>query len=217
MVRATAVLLSAVAILAFPLSTGAAEAPMQGEAMQGRPEGMAQEDEASVLGLIQKEHRAVQEMLRELTQAREGKVDPDELRKQVEQLKEALLPHMVAEQKLFYPALKAQGEENLPVLEADEEHQMAQVLLIKIQNTPPDDPMFRVRLSILSDLLTNHIQEEEVILFGRARSEMNQEQLRQMREEFIALEEQVDPRRILQQAHQRELDALAQLTGKQVQ
>jgi len=196
MVRVAAVLAFAVAVMASPVIF-AADAQPQPEQMQ------QQQMDGDLLTIIQNEHRAVAQMLQDLMK----KGDEENKRELVQKLGQALLPHMMAEEKLVYPALKAEGDDKIPVMEADEEHQMAKKVLLKLQDDAPDSDMFRVRVKILSDMITNHVQEEETVLFPMAKK-LGDDDLKKLTQEFVQAKQEAKPEQILLEARQKMMEEM---------
>jgi len=107
---------------------------------------------------LEKQHRRVEAILKDLERGNE----PSALLKD---LASDLAAHMAIEQNIFYPAVR----EVVPDLidESFEEHALAEVALKRLLKTPPSDPQFAARVSVLKELIHHHVEEEEDRLFPK--------------------------------------------------
>jgi hemerythrin-like domain-containing protein len=120
--------------------------------------------------LLQKQHRDVEALLEKLRNA--GQEEEASIRQELAQL---LVAHTVIEERIFYPAVK----EILPeeILEAYEEHGLAEVELGRLLATKEGDETFEAKAAVLSEVLTRHIQREENEILRMANRELTDEQL----------------------------------------
>jgi hypothetical protein len=119
--------------------------------------------------LLQKQHRDVEALLERLRTA--GPSDEHRIRKE---LGAALVAHTVIEQEHFYPAVR----ESLPddVLEALEEHGLADVELARLLAEAPGDEAAEAKAAVLSELVVRHIRREEADIFKTADRELDEEE-----------------------------------------
>lgn len=104
----------------------------------------------------------------------------------------ALKVHTIIEEEIFYPAfLEATDEEDIHH-EAEVEHEGAKKLIEEIEAAGPDDDYFDARMSVLSEMIKHHVNEEEKRggMFAKARSsemdlEALGEQLQQRKQEVM--------------------------------
>ncbi len=109
--------------------------------------------------LLSKQHRNVEAIFKKLEA---GKADPAPL---LEALSNALAAHMAIEQEIFYPEVKAVDEDL--ILEAFEEHSLAELGLKRLLATSPEDPSFQARVVACKELIEHHVEEEEEELFPK--------------------------------------------------
>ena len=128
------------------------------------------------------DHDEVKEILDKMENTSDGAVKTRE--KLLVQLKQALVPHMKAEEKAFYPELTKTKEVKKEALEAIEEHGLAETVLRQLENVPAGDDVWGAKLSVLKELLEHHIEEEEDELFEAAEDVLENEELDQRREKF---------------------------------
>jgi iron-sulfur cluster repair protein YtfE (RIC family) len=141
-----------------------------------------------VFDQIRDDHRAVMEIFRQLEELDESSVGR---RSQlIQQLQDDLLPHMAAEENVFYPHLENGARNHERHLHADEEHRAARMVLRDIAGMDPNDEHFMARCSVLKDLLKMHIAEEESIIFLTVRTKITNQQTIDMLGQFQAFKEQ---------------------------
>ena len=104
-------------------------------------------------------------------------------------LKEALVPHARAEEKVLYDPMKDSEVKDADDLsfEACEEHGVADRLIAEIDKTSPADKRWTALLTVLKESLTHHIEEEEEDLFKKARKSFTSEEAEAMAERFSEL------------------------------
>lgn len=86
----------------------------------------------------------------------------------VDELVTTLVKHAKIEEQIFYPAVAAEveGREGL-VDESLEEHHAAELLLNEIDRMGPDSARFDAKVTVLMEMVIQHIDEEEQELFPR--------------------------------------------------
>jgi hemerythrin-like domain-containing protein len=139
------------------------------------------------LKLLKEDHDRVKKMLRELdeTTERADKTRTDG----IEKLREALAIHEVIEEEIFYPALKEHAEAKDIVLEAYEEHDVVNIIMSEIVQTPTDDETWKAKFTVMKENLEHHIEEEEGEMFEKARDIFDKDVLEQLGERMQARKE----------------------------
>lgn len=122
--------------------------------------------------LLSKQHRNVEAIFKKLEA---GKADPAPL---LEALSNALAAHMAIEQEIFYPECKAIDEDL--ILEAFEEHSIAELGLKRLLATSPEDESFLARVISCKELIEHHVQEEEEELFPKVEEAIDEARLEAM-------------------------------------
>ena len=84
-------------------------------------------------------------------------------------LKETLIPHARAEEKIFYESLKLSEVKEAEDLafEGYEEHGVADRLIKELDKTDTTDKRWGALMSVLKENLEHHIKEEEENLFKK--------------------------------------------------
>jgi len=117
-----------------------------------------------VLDHLMQEHRQVEKMLDELSDAKE-----DERAPLLDQLESALGQHMVVEEQHIYPIVE-QVIDGETEEEAETEHGLARDGLAKLRELE-DQPGFGAAVDMLTAGIKHHVQEEEEEVFPKLRAE----------------------------------------------
>jgi sporulation protein YlmC with PRC-barrel domain/hemerythrin-like domain-containing protein len=98
------------------------------------------------------------------------------------EMRKLIIPHMTAEETVFYPSL----DREIPdmVNKAIEEHRMLRNSLEDLSNISKDDESWIARLTVVIDLIQNHVRQEEGPIFDAARKAFNQDRLINMGKSF---------------------------------
>jgi hypothetical protein len=109
------------------------------------------------IALLKADHREVEGYFEEFEKARS-----DERKQELaSKICNALTVHTTIEEEIFYPAfLDATEEEDLHH-EAAVEHDGAKKLIADIENSGPDDEYYDAKVSVLSEMIKHHVNEEE--------------------------------------------------------
>lgn len=129
---------------------------------QGRMSGMQGSD---IFATLRQEHQQVKQMLSRL----QSVSDPVERNELVKQLNVALYPHLKAEEKTLYKALKDNKDAKDMAKQAQKEHDQA-LKVLKDVNKSINDNTFAANVSRLEQLVSAHVQREESEVFAAARN-----------------------------------------------
>ena len=115
--------------------------------------------------LLKKQHREVKKLFGQAKAA-----DAGERRNVMNEIAEKLRVHMLIEEEIFYPAVRAIGtkkaEEIIP--EAYEEHHLVKLVLAELPEVDLEDEQFEAKVTVLSELIDHHVKEEEEEMFAVA-------------------------------------------------
>lgn len=127
---------------------------------------------------LKKEHREVKSIFEEMENGdgNRGKL--------FSKLREELLPHMKAEEKMFYPVLLEKEGARDETLESIEEHHITEVLFKEMEKLPVSEERWSAKLKVLKELVDHHVKEEEKNLFKLAEKELETEQFPALLEKF---------------------------------
>ncbi len=139
------------------------------------------------LSLLTEDHRKVRELFqsaRELgPRAYRGRADV------FERIDRELTVHTKIEEKIFYPALKEKAEDREDrekILEAFEEHAVAERLIRELEGLESEDERYKAKLKVLMESVEHHADEEEQTLFPLARKLFEPDELERLGEELEA-------------------------------
>lgn len=108
------------------------------------------------VALLKADHRKVEELFEQF----ESASGASRKQKIAMQICMELTIHTRIEEEIFYPACKGQVEDDL-VSEAYVEHDGAKVLIAQIETGSPDDAFYDAKVTVLSEQIKHHVEEEE--------------------------------------------------------
>jgi hemerythrin HHE cation binding domain-containing protein len=140
--------------------------------------------------LLKKQHREVKTLFKKL----EDTDNPRMRRQLMNEVSRSLEGHTLIEEEIFYPAIRGletrKAEEM--ILEAYEEHHVVKLVLAELPRVNPEDERFEAKMTVLSELVQHHVEEEEKEMFklaqklGRNELESLGEQMEERFETFRA-------------------------------
>jgi Hemerythrin HHE cation binding domain len=118
---------------------------------------MPTKQKPDAIALLKEDHRKVEKLFENFEKARDGK------RKQalVQEICTELCIHAIIEEEIFYPACKGEIEEGDMLEESYVEHDGAKVLIAELLESEPDAEFYDAKVSVLSEMIKHHVQEEE--------------------------------------------------------
>jgi iron-sulfur cluster repair protein YtfE (RIC family) len=139
----------------------------------------------NAIAMLKSDHATVKRLLREL------KGTTDRATKQRERLvadiEREVKIHSQLEEELFYPTFKKAAQDTAAedlFYDATEEHHVVDMVLPELKSTSPKTPEFDAKCHILKELVESHIREEEDQMFVKARTLLDDRQLRALGEEM---------------------------------
>jgi rubrerythrin len=113
--------------------------------------------------LLKRQHREVEGLFRKIKRAKGS----DERRSLLDEIEQKLDLHMRIEEEIFYPAVKGletkKAEETIN--EAYEEHAVVKLALAQLPQVDPEDERFEAKMTVLSEMIQHHVEEEEKEMF----------------------------------------------------
>lgn len=111
-----------------------------------------------------------------------------------------LSKHMLSEEQVFYPTVKARRNEDI-LLESLEEHLSLKRLLADLLELDPADQTWEAKFKVLQEQTEHHHREEEEHLFPNVRKTFDEGQLEHLAQEILAcqaaLQREGRPREIM--------------------
>lgn len=139
--------------------------------------------------LIESQHEEVENIIDDLEGTTEDEIQQREQLYMT--LKKTLIPHMEAEEAVFYPELTKESTSRQDALEAIEEHHAAKLIMGEMDSMPKQDERWSAKLVVLRELVQNHIEEEESTIFDDARETLSESQLDKIMQEFQKQQQQL--------------------------
>lgn len=143
-----------------------------------------------ILSTLHKEHDEVQALLKQLVDSESA----PERRSLLKKIKEALVPHTKAEEKVVYDRVLALKGKKTKV-DAHEgyfEHEAADRMLANLGKIEKlTSPEFTAAAKVLKELIAHHVKEEESDIWSDVRENFSLEQREKMHIEFEAAKKRV--------------------------
>ncbi|MDQ1486054.1 MAG: hypothetical protein QOJ62_1747 [Actinomycetota bacterium] len=118
--------------------------------------------------LLKNDHKEVKKLFREFQTAPEGATA--QKGKLIAKIIELLTIHTYIENEVMYPEVrKLMPDLEDDILESYEEHHVADVLCFELFNMKPDHEHFEAKGTVLIELVSHHIDEEEKDWFPKVR------------------------------------------------
>jgi hemerythrin superfamily protein len=130
------------------------------------PNGGSVED---ALGLLKLDHDEVAALFARYEDLVAADGSGEERQNLAEEICTLLTVHTAIEEEIFYPAARDALGEEAEIDEAFADHEQLKEVVAEIQGGDPVDPEYDQRVSVLADLVAEHVQYEESELFPAAR------------------------------------------------
>ncbi|HYT91265.1 MAG TPA: hemerythrin domain-containing protein [Gemmataceae bacterium] len=116
--------------------------------------------------LLKKQHKEVKALFKKV----EGTESARQRRQLLNEISQSLEGHTLIEEEIFYPAVRSLETEKAEemVLEAYEEHHVVKLILAELPRVNPEDERFEAKMTVLSELVEHHADEEEKEMFKSA-------------------------------------------------
>jgi hemerythrin superfamily protein len=134
--------------------------------------------------LLKNDHKTVEKLFKEFEKA--GETAYQEKRRIADSIIEELTVHAYIEEEIFYPAAReAVPETKDHVLESVEEHHVVVWMLSELQDLDPEDETFDAKVTVLTENVRHHVEEEEDEWFPEVRSAMGRKRLQELGQRMI--------------------------------
>jgi hemerythrin superfamily protein len=126
----------------------------------------------TAIELLTSQHRQVEKQLSKLEAAKTAK----QRRALFREVADSLAAHVMVEETLFYPAVKAKRTED-KLLESLEEHLGIKRVLADLVGLDVDDETFPAKVKVLEEQVVHHHGEEEDDLFPKVKQLLDKDDL----------------------------------------
>ena len=142
--------------------------------------------------LLKKQHKSVKALFKEVEKTEDGR----RRRQLMEQIAGELKIHTRIEEEIFYPAAREIGTSKAEELvdESFEEHHVVDLVLAELPKVDPEDERFAAKMTVLSELVLHHAEEEEDELFPLCEKKLGRERLQQLGEQMQEMAESAQRR-----------------------
>ena len=143
----------------------------------------------AIFDQLKKDHRELQRLAKQILKEEDGA--SGEARILFLQFKDLLTSHSKVEEAVFYDLLKMRTAEDNndsgheAVLEGFEEHHVADMLLKEISELDGREEQWKAKMSVLSEALNHHIEEEESEIFKVGRKELERDEYEVLGKRFV--------------------------------
>jgi len=118
---------------------------------------------ASAIDMLKEDHAKVKKAFKEFEKM--DKEDVASVKEVVSAVCEDLKAHTMIEEEIFYPAVRAEIEDEDLMNEAQIEHQSAKDLIAQLESMQPSDPLYVPSFTVLGEYVNHHVEEEEKEMF----------------------------------------------------
>ena len=132
--------------------------------------------------LLKRQHKEVKSLFKKLEKAENARTR----RQLLDQIAADLEAHTTIEEEMFYPAIRGLGTKKAEemVAEAYEEHHVVKLVLAEVPKVDPEGERFEAKMTVLSELVEHHADEEEKEMFPRARKLLSRDELNELGEQL---------------------------------
>jgi hemerythrin-like domain-containing protein len=141
------------------------------------------------LKLLKEDHDRIKKILTQIDETTERAVKTRE--ESFAKAKQQLQVHEAIEEEILYPALKEHPKAKDLVLEAYEEHNVVDMVMAEIEDTPYDDDTWAAKFTVMKENLEHHIEEEESEMFDQCRQVFDDEELEALGDRMQARKEEL--------------------------
>ena len=143
---------------------------------------MADSKQQDAVALLKADHREVEELFEKFEKAKgDGAKEKLALKICME-----LTVHAQIEEEIFYPAAReAVPETKDHVLESVEEHHVVVWMLSELRGLDPADETFDAKVTVLTENVRHHVEEEEDEWFPEVRSALGRKRLQELGQRMI--------------------------------
>lgn len=133
--------------------------------------------------LLKKQHKEVKGLFKKMDKTEDARGR----RQLMEQIGQALQLHTRIEEEIFYPAVRGLETRKAQemIAEAFEEHHVVKLVLEELPNVDPEDERFEAKMTVLSELIEHHVEEEEGEMF-KAAERLGDDELKALGEQMQA-------------------------------
>ncbi|GLI14423.1 hemerythrin [Methanosarcina thermophila MST-A1] len=131
----------------------------------------------TIYDILKAEHRQVADLTQQAMR--------DSSKESFLKIKAKLDPHMMGEEKLFYPLLEQKSELCELVNHAYEEHNEIRSVSSELESMDPSSSNWVSKLKELDETVSHHVEEEENKVFPEAQRVMSEDKAQQIAQQYL--------------------------------
>ena len=131
----------------------------------------------TIYDILKAEHRQVADLTQQAMR--------DSSKESFLKIKAKLDPHIMGEEKLFYPLLEQKSELRELVNHAYEEHKEIRSVLSELESMDPSSSNWVSKLKELDETVRHHVEEEENKVFPEAQRVMSEDKAQQISQQYL--------------------------------
>ena len=137
--------------------------------------------------LLEKQHKSVKALFKKVDKTEDGR----QRRQLMDQIAHELKIHTKIEEEIFYPAVREVGTSKASEMvdEAYEEHHVVDLVLGELPQVDPEDARFAAKMTVLSELVEHHADEEEDEMFPMCEKKLGRDRLQALGERMQQMAE----------------------------
>lgn len=150
---------------------------------------MTRGENMDVLEEIKKEHKEFKTLIKQIESS-----DGDSKKELFKELYAKVKGHHEAEEHVVFPDVKEKSDDEGKdiVLEMIEEHHLGTHQLSILERISVDNETWNAKFSVLKEVLTHHMEEEEKDLFDQAKKVLSKEELKEKYQPFEDAQEKYE-------------------------
>ncbi len=137
------------------------------------------EDKDTIFGILKQEHRQVLSNLQQILSSNQINTDL------FSQTVDALNAHMKGEEEILYPRLEDNASTRRLAFMSYEEHNIAKQLVSNMSVASTDIDRWIARVTLLNNILNNHINMEESEVFPKAKDVLYAQTENEMKTQYL--------------------------------
>ncbi len=177
----------------------------------------------NAIEVLASDHHKVRRLFVDFRAAAEAK-DAAKMGELVADIFTELDRHTAIEERIFYPAVKEAGGEELAEQtgHSREEHHSVDLLMAEIRTLDPGDDAFTSKMKVLMESVEHHAGEEEKEMFPKVQELFSADELEELgerlsREKIVVDVENMSPEQLRQAAESLDLDVRSNLNATELQ
>jgi iron-sulfur cluster repair protein YtfE (RIC family) len=132
--------------------------------------------------MLKKDHEEQKAILAQLEKTKESA--PKKREKLFQKLREELVPHIKAEESLFYPPLLEKKEAREDAMEGLEEHHVNDMVLKELETMSKGEEQWGAKMAVFKELAEHHIKDEESKVFKSAKKALDRDEIQNIMKKF---------------------------------